>query len=89
MGLGNGLSAGLIMTIGADVSPAAGRAQFLGAWRVCADLGNGGGPLAIGAIAAVASLAAAALVMGSAGFVAAAIFLYRLRPGVRETGTQP
>ena len=58
MGLGNGLSAGLILTLGADVSPTAGRAQFLGAWRLCADVGNGGGPLLIGAVTAVASLAA-------------------------------
>ena len=83
MGLGNGLSAGLIMTVGADVSPVAGRAQFLRAWRVCADVGNGGGPLVIGAIAAVASLTAAALVVGSAGFVAAALFHRWLAPGRR------
>jgi MFS family permease len=71
MGVGNGLSAGLVMTVGADVSPAVGRAQFLGAWRVCADLGIGGGPLLIGAVTAAASLTAAALVMGGAGLAAA------------------
>ena len=81
MGVGNGLSAGLIMTVGADVSPVAGRAQFLGAWRVCSDIGTGGCPLAIGAIAAAASLTAAALVAGSAGLVAAALFHRWLAPG--------
>ncbi len=80
MGLGNGLSAGLVMTIGADVSPAAGRAQFLGAWRLCADLGNGGGPLLIGAVIAVASPAAAALTMAGAGLVAAALLHRWLGP---------
>ncbi|GAA0806184.1 MFS transporter [Spirilliplanes yamanashiensis] len=73
MGLGNGLSAGLILTLGADVSPAAGRAQFLGVWRLCADLGNGGGPLLIGAVTAAVSLAAAALTMAAAGLLAAAL----------------
>jgi MFS family permease len=76
MGVGNGLSAGLVMTVGADVSPAVGRAQFLGAWRVCADVGNGGGPLLIGAVTATASLTAAALTMGGAG-LAAAFLLHR------------
>jgi len=71
MGVGNGLSAGLVMTVGADVSPAVGRAQFLGAWRVCADLGIGGGPLLIGAVTAAASLTAAALAMGGVGLTAA------------------
>ncbi|BBH67533.1 MFS transporter [Actinoplanes sp. OR16] len=71
MGIGNGLSAGLVMTIGADVSPAAGRARFLGVWRVFSDLGTGGGPLLIGAVTAVASLTASAVVVGSAGLLAA------------------
>jgi MFS family permease len=73
MGVGNGLSAGLVMTVGADVSPAVGRAQFLGAWRVCADVGIGGGPLLVGAVTAAASLSAAAFAMGGAGLAAAAV----------------
>jgi MFS family permease len=34
MGVGNGLGAGVIMTLGADASPPVGRAQFLGAFRL-------------------------------------------------------
>ena len=64
MGLGNGISAGIVMTLGADVSPAEARAQFLGGWRLCADLGNAGGPLLISAVSAVAPLAAASVTMG-------------------------
>ena len=45
MGLGNGISAGIVMTLGADASPAGHRSQFLGGWRLCADLGNASGPL--------------------------------------------
>lgn len=81
MGIGNGLSAGLIMTVGADVSPAAGRAPFLGVWRVFADLGTGGGPLLIGAVTAVASLTASALVAGAAGMLTAVLMHRWLRPG--------
>jgi MFS family permease len=71
---GNGLGSGIVMTLGADASPAEGRAQFLGAWRLCGDIGNTGGPLLVSAVAAVAPLATAclvvgALVLGGAGWV--------------------
>ena len=64
MGLGNGISAGIVMTLGADASPAVGRAQFLGGWRLCADLGNATGPLVVAAVSLVGPLAAAAATMG-------------------------
>ena len=63
MGLGNGLSAGIVMTLG-GCAPKLGRAQFLGGWRLCSDLGNAGGPLVISAISAIATLAVAAYTMG-------------------------
>ncbi len=65
MGLGNGISAGIVMTLGADASPPADRAQFLGGWRLCADVGNAGGPLVISAVSVVAPLAVAAVTMGA------------------------
>jgi MFS family permease len=61
---GNGLGSGIVMTLGADASPAEGRPQFLGAWRLCGDIGNSGGPLLVSAVAAVAPLATACLVVG-------------------------
>jgi MFS family permease len=64
MGLGNGISAGVVMTLGADVAPAESRTQFLGGWRLCADLGNAAGPLIVSAVTVVAPLAAAAVTMG-------------------------
>jgi MFS family permease len=64
MGLGNGISAGVVMTLGADAAPAESRAQFLGGWRLFADLGNATGPLVVSAVSAVAPLAAAAVTMG-------------------------
>ncbi|PUA79816.1 MFS transporter [Nocardioides currus] len=65
MAVGNGLGAGIVMTIGADTAPVEGRAQFLGGWRLCGDIGGSGGALVVGAVAAAAPLAAACLTMGA------------------------
>ena len=52
------------MTLGADTAPVDGRAQYLGGWRLCGDIGVSGGPVLVGALAAVAPLAVACVVMG-------------------------
>lgn len=65
MGLGNGISAGIILTLGADMAPPEARAQFLGGWRLCADVGNTLGPFLISAVSVVATLAAASLTLGA------------------------
>jgi MFS family permease len=65
MGLGNGISAGIVMTLGADASPDDARAQFLGGWRLCSDFGNALGPLIISAVSVIAPLAVAAMTMGA------------------------
>ncbi|MGH3306407.1 MAG: MFS transporter, partial [Nocardioides sp.] len=36
--VGNGLGAGIVMTLGADTAPTVGRAQYLGGWRLCGDI---------------------------------------------------
>lgn len=71
MGIGNGLGAGVIMTLGADAAPPGARAQFLGAFRLCADTGICAGPLLIAAVTALTSLGPAVLVMGLTGWAAA------------------
>ncbi|GAA0952559.1 MFS transporter [Kribbella koreensis] len=71
MGVGNGLGAGVIMTLGADASPPVGRAQFLGAFRLFADAGSGAGPFMVAAVTAVAGLGPAVLFMGLVGWGAA------------------
>lgn len=65
MGLGNGISAGVVMTLGSDASPPVGRSQFLSGWRLMADTGTSVGPLLITAITAVASLGVASVVVGA------------------------
>lgn len=62
---GNGLASGIVMTLGADTAPLLGRAQFLGGWRLCGDLGGSGAPLLLGALAVVMPLAGACWVLGA------------------------
>ncbi|TQL70505.1 putative MFS family arabinose efflux permease [Nocardioides albertanoniae] len=69
--LGNGLGSGIVMTMGADAAPADGRAQFLGGWRLCGDLGGTGGPLLVSGLAAVLSIAAAPVALGIFSLVGA------------------
>lgn len=76
MGLGNGMGSGTLMTIGSDLSPAASRATFLGAWRLCADLGHGVGPVVISTVAAATALAPAVLTMGAVAGLAAVVMGY-------------
>lgn len=65
MGVANGLSNGLIMTLGADAAPEDGRAEFLGAFRLCHDAGSLAGPLLLAAVAAVATLGAGSLALAA------------------------
>ncbi len=69
VGIGNGFGSGILMTLGADAAPAADRAQFLGGWRLCGEAGNAAAPLVVTAVTAVASLSAAAWVLGGIGLV--------------------
>jgi hypothetical protein len=72
MGFGNGIGSGIVMTLGADISPAIGRPTFLGLWRELADAGAGIGPVILSAVAAVAGLGPGIVVSGVVGFAAAA-----------------
>ncbi|MBE1875437.1 MFS transporter [Myceligenerans pegani] len=74
--LGNGLGSGIVMTLGADAAPEEGRAQFLGGWRLCGDIGNTGGPLVVSAVAAIAPLAAAPVVIGALALAGTAWVAY-------------
>ena len=51
IGIGNGLSAGSILTIGSDLAPASAPSQFLAAFSAMADLGQIVGPLVVGLLA--------------------------------------
>ncbi len=70
MAVGNGMGAGIVMTLGADAAPVEGRSQFLGGWRLAGDVGATAGPLLVSAVAAVAPLAAACVLTGALGLLA-------------------
>jgi MFS family permease len=74
IGFGNGVSSGLVMTLGADFSPDRGRGQFLGLWRFMSDAGSTGGPLLLSGVTALATLGAGVSATGVLGFAAAAVF---------------
>lgn len=75
LGVANGLSSGILLTLGADVAPKREPAAFLGSWRTLTDAGGAVAPLLISAITAVAGLSIAAAAMGAIGLVGAAGFL--------------
>ncbi|BCJ68771.1 MFS transporter [Polymorphospora rubra] len=79
MGLGNGIGSGVMMTIGADIAPPEHRATFLGAWRLCNDLGGSAGPLLVGVLGTVGALGAGIAGMGLVGLAGAAA-LHRWTP---------
>ena len=79
LGAGNGLSSGVVMTLGADFAPPGARVPFLGVWRVLSDLGTAGGPLVVAAATAAITLGGAAVAVGALGLLAAA-FVQRFVP---------
>jgi MFS family permease len=76
IGFGNGIGSGMIMTLGADYSPAAGRAHFLGLWRLMSDIGSTAGPALLSAVTGLVSLATGIWCTGALGFAAAAVLWY-------------
>ncbi|MGY4102190.1 MFS transporter [Nocardia sp. R16R-3T] len=80
LGLANGVSNGIIMTVGADIAPPSHRAEFLGAWRLTHDIGMFAGPIAVGLISAATVLAASSLAIAAAVFTGA-MAIHRWFPG--------
>jgi MFS family permease len=74
LGFGNGISSGLVMTLGADSAPPEARTQFLGVWRFMQDAGTMGGPMLVSLVTTAASLSAGIVAVGLVGFVAAGLF---------------
>lgn len=74
MGFGNGLGAGSMMTLGADLAPPEQRGEFLGVWRLIGDTGFMGAPILVGGIADIFVLPAAAIALAISGGMAALTF---------------
>ncbi len=82
IGIGNGLSAGTMMTLGADLAPADSTSQFLAGFASLQDWGSILGPLIVGWVAAGIGLGASAAVLGAVIFVGVALIVRN----VGETG---
>lgn len=79
LGVANGLSSGVILTVGADLAPKPNPAPFLGAYRTIADAGQAAAPLAVAAITSAVSIMVASAAMGVIGLIGAAM-LWRWIP---------
>jgi MFS family permease len=75
LGVGNGLSSGILLTLGADIAPPDEPAAFLGSWRTLTDAGGAIAPLIVSALAAVASLSIGVAAMGVIAVLGAAGFI--------------
>lgn len=73
LGFANGLGSGINMTLGSDFSPALGRSQFLGLWRLVTDVGTAGGPLIIAIVTSLATLGAAPVAVAAVGLLGTAV----------------
>ena len=73
-GLGNGITTGVLLTIGSDIAPDTERGQFLGVWRLLLDAGHTASPLIVGSLSEVASLSLATLSISIVGMTGAVIF---------------
>ncbi|SFS77962.1 MFS transporter [Saccharopolyspora flava] len=75
LGLANGTSSGILMTLGADLAPQSGPAPFLGAWRFTGDFGQAAGPLITSGLTALAGVGLAGAGMGVLGLLGAGLLL--------------
>ncbi len=89
LGFGNGISSGILMTIGADLAPPASPAAFLGSWRTLTGIGGAVAPLLISGITALVSLPLACAAMGAIGVGGAFAFLRWLPRYLPGSGSTP
>lgn len=83
LAVANGFSAGILMTLGADLADPANRGAFLGAWRLQTDVGAAAAPLIISGVTALASLpfaAAAMAVLAAIGGIILRVYVPRHTP---------
>jgi len=78
LSLANGIGAGILMTLGADLADPRHPAPFLGAWRFTNDTGGALAPLIVSGLTALVSLPFAAAVLGVMGLAGAVILRVNL-----------
>ena len=83
-GLGNGFGTGIIMALGADLSPRTNRGEFLGVWRLLGDAGHASGPFVFSATTGLFALGATLALAGAVGFAGAALAAWLLPETLRR-----
>lgn len=93
LGFGNAMGSGIVMTLGADLTPDVGRPSFLAVWRMFSDGGTSAGPLVDSAVVAAGSIVLAGPVVAILGLTSAlivAVFLHEpTRPEVDDRLSNP
>lgn len=84
MGAGNGISAGVVMTMGSDLAPSINRGNFIGVWRLLSDIGVTSGPLAISAVVKFSGLAMASHLVGVMGIIGAVYVVFSVKETLRK-----
>ena len=74
-GVGNGIGAGIMLAVGADIAPRHDAGRFLALFGLTREAGRFAGPLLVGLFAATASLSAAAAALGVLAILVAALFI--------------
>lgn len=76
LGIGNGMSAGTMMTLGADLAPPGAVAVFLSYWRLIGDAGGTLAPVLVGSAAQFIGMSGSAGAVAAAGAVGAVWFAF-------------
>ncbi|MGF3057246.1 MFS transporter [Microbacterium sp. YY-01] len=89
LGVGNGLSSGILYTLGADLAPWRDPAPFLGSWRTLTDAGGAAAPLLVSLLSTLLSLPVASAAVGIIGFAGAIGFIRYIPRYVPRPGHEP
>ena len=89
LGLANGVSTGILMIIGGDLAPPLQQGQFLGVWRLIGDVGLSGGPILVGFLAELASLALASMAVAVTGLVGVVLVAWVVPETLRRRDREP
>jgi len=86
MGAGNGMGAGIVMTMGADLSPPRHRANFLGLWQAIGNAGQAAGPFVASGLTAAVGVGAALWSTAGIGLAGALWFALMLPRAYKRIG---
>jgi MFS family permease len=75
MSVGNGVTSGIVATMGSDLADQRAPAAFLGSWRLITQLGPAGAPFAISALTGLFSVAVATFAMAGTSLVGALVLI--------------